>query len=759
MSTYTYDTFLNQYNDTDSNLQIVDTDGVIKFTINPYSILTTMISNNLLTFKIKSGRLISIPFSTMNESKIALISAEERIQLLINKTPNFIDKQIENFIYTSGGSGATGSTGSTGPTGPSGTGVSIITVSKSELDTLILSDMLVVGATYKITGVDPELYNDGSYSGTTIYLQAFTANKLSEKGYGEFWNPIYDHQIDGFNVWNNFVYFNGGTPTGKFNSDEYVTSDTGATGILVPSYESGAILPDSGQDWTGSTFITGISSGATGSISITSNPTARYSVGDSVIWGGYSWLNVTGNCGVYNDKYQLNSDWEKQPYTEMIYNKVFDYIEYDYEADAIITRHDVVNKNYVSCSRANVYWNFNERHPINLFQWGNFWDVENTGSGVGDNYVEDSIFECLNFRGYSIYNNRIINNSQIVRNQFYGDVEFFNNILTYSYIKDNIFSDSYIFENNMDRSTINYNKLTYSNLSYNKLTIYSSIYDNKIVNASIEGNILDSNSVIGSNEISSTYIDSNNLFKSDIVSNKGNVYMDSNILSNSEIAYNIVALGSIQKNILSLDGYINYNTITLNGQINENIISSSQINSNTVSSGGYSKISRNILSGLSAINGNNLTGNGYVTIMHNSINLSQIMYNSLYIADEFGACEIRHNVLPNSGSINDNILNRSTFTSCRLEYGTIQTSKMLSSGISNCNISNNSEINLGTATELTNKYINNLVMDNGKINIDIATAVILFENYPKTVYKRPDGLFKIRYYNNDDNLVIADISD
>lgn len=97
MSTYTYDTFLNQYTDTDTTLQIVDTDGVVKFTINPYSILTTMISNNLLTFKIKSGRLISIPFSTMNESMLALISAEERIQLLINKTPNFIDKQVEKY--------------------------------------------------------------------------------------------------------------------------------------------------------------------------------------------------------------------------------------------------------------------------------------------------------------------------------------------------------------------------------------------------------------------------------------------------------------------------------------------------------------------------------------------------------------------------------------------------------------------------------------------------------------------------------------
>lgn len=128
MSTYTYDTFLNQYTDTDSTLQIVDTDGVVKFTINPYSILTTMISNNLVTFKIKSGRLISIPFSTMNESKMSLILVEERIQLLINKIPNFIDKQVEKYVYINGGvTGSTGATGlgATGATGATGPAVNI----------------------------------------------------------------------------------------------------------------------------------------------------------------------------------------------------------------------------------------------------------------------------------------------------------------------------------------------------------------------------------------------------------------------------------------------------------------------------------------------------------------------------------------------------------------------------------------------------------------------------------------------------------
>jgi hypothetical protein len=134
MSTYTYDTFLNQYTDTDSTLQIVDTDGVVKFTINPYSILTTMITNNLVTFKIKSGRLISIPFSTMNESKMALILAEERIQLLINKTPNFIDKQVEKYVEVNGGTGGGGTSSAS----------FIIEKTKSEIDDLISENLLVI---------------------------------------------------------------------------------------------------------------------------------------------------------------------------------------------------------------------------------------------------------------------------------------------------------------------------------------------------------------------------------------------------------------------------------------------------------------------------------------------------------------------------------------------------------------------------------------------------------------------------------------
>jgi len=73
---------------------------------------------------------------------------------------------------------------------------------KTEIDVLILSNALLIGSVYKITGVHPNLYNDGTNSGTTIYLQALTNNTLAKEGYGEFWNPKYNQAIAGFGIWN-----------------------------------------------------------------------------------------------------------------------------------------------------------------------------------------------------------------------------------------------------------------------------------------------------------------------------------------------------------------------------------------------------------------------------------------------------------------------------------------------------------------------------------------------------------------------------
>ncbi len=86
-------------------------------------------------------------------------------------------------------------------------GGSVISVTKSELDDLINNNSLIPGAYYKISGVHPSLYDDGTSSGTTIYLRASTVNTLEKNGHGLFYNPKYDQSLDGFGIWSNIGNF------------------------------------------------------------------------------------------------------------------------------------------------------------------------------------------------------------------------------------------------------------------------------------------------------------------------------------------------------------------------------------------------------------------------------------------------------------------------------------------------------------------------------------------------------------------------
>lgn len=64
----------------------------------------------------------------------------------------------------------------------------MITVTHSDLLSLINDDLLVKGATYEILSVDPLLYG-----GTTIYVKALTENSLEPIGTGLFYNPKYNN--------------------------------------------------------------------------------------------------------------------------------------------------------------------------------------------------------------------------------------------------------------------------------------------------------------------------------------------------------------------------------------------------------------------------------------------------------------------------------------------------------------------------------------------------------------------------------------
>jgi len=95
---YRYDTFLKPITTTDRNIQILNTDGIVTHSVNPFSILDVMISNNLLKINLKSKRVISIPFLTTNESKLAIVRFQEQLDTLKSKVPGFIDKKIENYV-------------------------------------------------------------------------------------------------------------------------------------------------------------------------------------------------------------------------------------------------------------------------------------------------------------------------------------------------------------------------------------------------------------------------------------------------------------------------------------------------------------------------------------------------------------------------------------------------------------------------------------------------------------------------------------
>ena len=81
--------------------------------------------------------------------------------------------------------------------GGGGGGQIAFTKTKAEIDTLIAGDDLVAGALYEITGVHPTLYDDGTTSGTTVYLRAISGSELEVQGMGKFYNPKYNQAVDG----------------------------------------------------------------------------------------------------------------------------------------------------------------------------------------------------------------------------------------------------------------------------------------------------------------------------------------------------------------------------------------------------------------------------------------------------------------------------------------------------------------------------------------------------------------------------------
>jgi|GEM_PF-6701871 len=132
-------------------------------------------------------------------------------------------------------------------------GGSAISVTKSELDNLINNNSLIPGAYYKISGVHPSLYDDGPLSGTTIFLQALTENTLFKEGHGLFYNPKYDQSIDGFNIWNSKAFIQN-----KAGYYEQVLSRTGNNPQSIVVDSNGVVYTANANPVPGGSGVTKI---------------------------------------------------------------------------------------------------------------------------------------------------------------------------------------------------------------------------------------------------------------------------------------------------------------------------------------------------------------------------------------------------------------------------------------------------------------------------------------------------------------------
>ena len=94
---YKLENFLVQVSGTDRLLKIKESSGIIKHTIDGFSITSLRAINNIVKIITKSST-IDLDFSTTNEARIALSRIQAQIDLLKEKPPIFLDKKISNYL-------------------------------------------------------------------------------------------------------------------------------------------------------------------------------------------------------------------------------------------------------------------------------------------------------------------------------------------------------------------------------------------------------------------------------------------------------------------------------------------------------------------------------------------------------------------------------------------------------------------------------------------------------------------------------------
>ncbi len=85
---FSLDNFVGLVSASDRILKIYDSDNIIKYTINAFSINTLKARNNIVILSTRSKN-IELDFSTTNEARLALSKLQSQLDVLKEKTPLF----------------------------------------------------------------------------------------------------------------------------------------------------------------------------------------------------------------------------------------------------------------------------------------------------------------------------------------------------------------------------------------------------------------------------------------------------------------------------------------------------------------------------------------------------------------------------------------------------------------------------------------------------------------------------------------------
>lgn len=566
----------------------------------------------------------------------------------------------------------------------------------SEMQDLISSESLNVGAFYRITDADS---NNGLYGGTEVIVQAIDVNTLGSRGYGKFFNPQYDQTTTGFGVWTDLIKFQTFNLSGSFdyNEDYYGNGtllgvdplDINQHIVFDTDFDGGYnfLRPDDyTDDWSVVTSLTGSNSGAT--IQVTNLTVPSYASGSTVIWGGSVWVNKTGDVGHQNGMFELDTtNWELVEYNTTDYNISWDEIEYDFANDFITMRKDIAG-NIVEQSY-NDWLDWDWYRAIKVFQWGNQYN-EDENCGMGQNRINNSMCFTINFRGRNFRNNEIKNYSSFGEDCYYeDDVRIAENVMNDSGLYETFFSgDNCNFRNNVINNTwIDYNYFAgYVDFRDNTFTD-SGIYNNSFVYADVENNVLTNSSMYDTYIQYGCNVSNNLLHNSNIGGGGGSNYLtyycsisNNTLLNNCNISgINSTNSSNIQYNHLA--GQSSINTVTAdNGSIQYNSLSN------------YSLIYSNMVKNSSAINYNALTNESEI---YNNIivSSSQINDNSMSTSYIYNINTISASISVNSNTLN----NASEISNNIMDNGT---------SISNCALFNNYYLQNQTTTVSNQFYAN-----------------------------------------------------